>query len=112
VVHLKEKLMALESKRSNPPFSIHSGTAESVAEHRSRLAREQEDSEQRRMEALAGQVSIANNPSERIRIWEQLHGLPMPVSPTHALLKVIAEATDLQIEQVQEVQRARTTRSS
>jgi hypothetical protein len=46
-------------------------------------------------------------PSERIRIWERLHGLPLPRNPTHKLLNVIAAATDLQLEQVQEEQRLR-----
>jgi len=100
------------SKGSNRPFSALSTPAESVAEHRSRLAHEQEIAQQRRTEALAGQVSISNTPSARILIWEQLHGLPLPSSPNHKLLKVIAAATDLQIEQVQEVQKARVARGS
>jgi hypothetical protein len=48
-------------------------------------------------------------PGERIRIWERLHGLPLPLNPTHKLLGVIAAATDLQLEQVQEEQRLRRT---
>ena len=104
--------MIFESKRSNRPYPVLSGTAESVAEHRARLARELEDSQQRRMDAMAGQVSIANSPSERILIWERLHGLPLPRSPSHRLLGVIAAATELQLEQVQEVQRLRVTRGN
>lgn len=99
--------MILESKRSSRAFHALPHIGESVAEHRARLAREQEETQQRRSEALAGQVSTVNNPSERIRIWERLHGLPLPCSPTHKLLGVIAAATDLQLEQVQEVQRLR-----
>jgi hypothetical protein len=100
------------SKGTNRPFSALSTTAESVAEHRARLEHEQEIAQQRRAEALAGQVSIANTPSARILIWEQLHGLPLPRSPDHKLLKVIAAATDLQIEQVQEVQKLRVAGGS
>jgi hypothetical protein len=99
--------MIFEPERSSRPFRAQSRIAESVAEHRTRLAREQEEAQQRRSEALAGQVSIINNPSERIRIWERLHGLALPRSPTHKLLGVIAAATDLELEQVQEVQRLR-----
>jgi hypothetical protein len=80
---------------------------ETIADHRARLARELEETQQRRLEALAGQVSVVNAPSERIRIWEQLHGLPLPRNPTHKLLRVIAAGTDLQLEQVREVQRLR-----
>jgi hypothetical protein len=104
--------MTFEFTRSNRPHAALSGTAESVAEHRSRLAREQEEIQHRRMDALAGQASIVNNPSERILIWERLHGLPLPRSPTHKLLGVIATATDLHLEQVQEVQRLRVARGN
>lgn len=99
--------MIFESERSSRPFRTQSSIGESVADHRARLAREHEEMQQRRSEALAGQVSITNNPSERILIWERLHGLPLPHNPTHKLLRVIAAATDLQVEQVQEVQRQR-----
>ncbi len=103
--------MIFESRRSSRHFTL-SGAPESVAEHRARLAREQEETQQRRSEALASQVSMGNNPSERILIWERLHGLQLPCSPTHKLLEVIAAATDLQLEQVHEVQRLRVTRRS
>jgi hypothetical protein len=101
--------MIFESQRSTRLFRTQSHIGETVADHRARLARELEEIEQRRLQALAGQVSVVNAPSERIRIWEQLHGLPMPRSPGHKLLGVIAAATDLQLEQVQEVQRSRVS---
>ena len=63
--------------------------------------------QQRRTEALTSQVSMTNSPSQRIRIWEKLHGLQLPLSPNHRLLRVIADATQLHIEQVQEVQKLR-----
>jgi hypothetical protein len=94
-------------ERPSRPFRTRSPIGESVAEHRTRLAREHEEIQQRRLEALAGQVSVVNNPSERIQTWERLHGLILPHNPTHKLLRVIAAATDLQLEQVQEVQRLR-----
>jgi hypothetical protein len=81
--------------------------AESIVDHRARLAHEQAEMQQRRLEAQSGQVAIENSPSERIRIWEELHGLPLPRTPTHKLLQIIASATNLQLEQVREVQRLR-----
>ena len=99
--------MRFEYERSSRPFGARPRVVESVAEHRTRLAREHEEKQQRRSEALAGQTSCANDPSERIRIWEQLHGLHLPRNPTHNLLRVIAVATELQLEQVREVQRLR-----
>jgi hypothetical protein len=80
-----------------------------VADYRPRLAHEHAEMQERRQAELAEQVSIRNMPSERIRIWERLHGLPLPRNPTHNLLNVIAAATDLQLEQVLEEQRLRRT---
>ncbi|MFL6601322.1 MAG: hypothetical protein ACJ8R9_08320 [Steroidobacteraceae bacterium] len=87
--------------RSGP----HAG--ELVADYRARLAHEHAERQERRQNELAEQVSIRNMPGERIRIWERLHGLPLPLNPTHNLLSVIAAATDLQLEQVREEQRLR-----
>ena len=80
---------------------------ESIAEHRTRLAREHEEMQQRRLEALSAQVSVLNSPAERVRIWEALHGLTLHRTPNHKLVRTIAAATDLQLEQVREVQRLR-----
>jgi len=104
--------MVFASRRPNRPFSALPAPAESVAEHRTRLAQEQEFAQQRRTEALAGQVAMTNSPSQRILIWEQLHGLPLPRNPDHKVLQVIAFATDLRIEQVQEVQKLRVALGS
>jgi hypothetical protein len=99
--------MVFEFERVGGPARAQLRIGESVVDHRARLAREQAEMEERRSEALAGQVSVVNAPSERIRIWEQLHGLPMPRSPTHKLLRVIAAGTQLRLEQVREVQQQR-----
>jgi hypothetical protein len=99
--------MVFEFERSGEPVRTQLRIGESIADHRARLAREHEEMEQRRSDALAGQVSVVNAPSERIRIWEQLHGLPLPRSPTHKLLRVIAAGTQLRLEQVREVQQQR-----
>lgn len=101
--------MIFKSERSERPFRMQYPITDLTSDHQARLAREQAEAQQRRSEALAGQVSMTNNASERIRIWEDFHGLSMPVTPTHKLLEVIAAATDLQLEQVQEVQRQRTS---
>jgi DNA-binding transcriptional regulator YiaG len=99
--------MVFEFERFKPPLPTHLRIGESMTDLRARLAREHEEMQQRRLEALAAQVSVVNTPSERIRIWEQLHGLPLPSNPAHKLLRVIAGATELQLEQVREVQRLR-----
>jgi hypothetical protein len=99
--------MVFESRNSSRPFGVGPHAGELVADYRARLAHEHAEMQQRREAELAEQVSIRNMPSERIRIWERLHGLPLPRDPTHNLLHVIAAATDLQLEQVQEEQRLR-----
>ena len=99
--------MVFESKGSGRPFGVGPHAGELVADYRARLAHEHAEMQERRQAQLAEQVSIRNMPSERIRIWERLHGLPLPRNPTHKLLSVIAAATDLQLEQVQEEQRLR-----
>jgi hypothetical protein len=99
--------MVFEPGRFKQSSGRQASVGETIADHRARLAREEEELQQRRSEALAEQVSVVNSPSERIRIWERLHGLPLPRSSTHKLLRVIAVATDLQLEQVREVQRQR-----
>jgi hypothetical protein len=96
-----------ETKGSVRPFGVGPHAGELIADYRARLAHEQAEVQQRRLAELAEQVSIRNMPSERIRVWERLHGLPLPRNPTHNLLSVIAAATDLQLEQVQEEQRLR-----
>jgi hypothetical protein len=99
--------MVFESRGSSRPFGVGPHAGELVADYRARLAHEHAERQERRQTELAEQVSIRNMPSERIRIWERLHGLPLPRNPTHNLVSVIAAATDLQLEQVQEEQRLR-----
>ena len=99
--------MVFQPEGADGPARAQIRIGETIVDHRARLAREHAEMEQRRSEALAGQVSVVNAPSERIRIWEQLHGLPLPRSPTHKLLRVIAAGTQLRLEQVREVQQQR-----
>jgi hypothetical protein len=106
-VQFQEYAMVFETRGSSRPFGVGPHAGELVADYRARLAHEQAERQQRREAELAEQVSIVNMPSERIRIWERLHGLPLPRDPQHNLLSVIALATDLELEQVQEEQRAR-----
>jgi hypothetical protein len=107
VTILQEYAMVFESRGSGRPFGVGPHAGELVADYRARLAHEHAEMQERRQAELAEQVSIRNMPAERIRIWERLHGLPLPRNPTHKLLSVIAAATDLQLEQVQEEQRIR-----
>jgi hypothetical protein len=99
--------MVFESWISGRPFAPGPNAGELMADYRARLAHEHAEALERRQAELAEQVSIRNAPGERIKIWERLHGLPLPRDPTHNLLSVIAAATDLELEQVHEEQRLR-----
>jgi hypothetical protein len=71
-----------------------------ASDHRERLARQ-------RAEELTAQRSPLNGPDARVKIWERLHQVQMPVDPAHRLLNVIAKQTDLHLTDVLEVQRQR-----
>jgi hypothetical protein len=102
---------------STMPWSFEKATAppassEIVREHRARIALEEREKADRRQLELAEQRSSLNSPEMRIRAWEKLHALRLPTDATHPVLDVIAVATRLTLEQVQEEQRARAARRS
>lgn len=78
-----------------------------VAEHRLRVQRAEEEQAAIRASELAAQVSPANDAEKRIRIWEQRHALRLPRSSGHVLVKVIATQTRLTVSDVHEEQRRR-----
>jgi hypothetical protein len=82
--------------------------SEIVRDHRARIALEEREKADRRRLELAEQHSDLNSPQVRIRAWEKVHGLRLPTDATHPVLDVIAVATRLTLEQVQEEQRIRT----
>jgi hypothetical protein len=81
---------------------------ELITDYRARLAHERLQAIEVRQLELYEQSSSLNAPEARIRIWERLHELSLPRDPTHRLLRVVAAATDLTLEQVQEEQRLRS----
>ena len=79
-----------------------------MRDYRQRLADEQyERAERKRME-LAEQRSELSDAKARIQAWEKAHALRLPTSPTHPVLKVIAEATALSLQEVLDEQRQRS----
>ena len=97
--------MPLEPKSLDDVFALPAD----VAEHRTRIEREQQERAAERQQQIAQQSSPFSNPEERIQLWEKLHGLRLPRSATHKLLRVIAEQTDLSMQQVLEVQQRRAS---
>ena len=51
-----------------------------------------------------------NSPEMRIRAWEKLYELRLPVDANHPVLDVIAMSTHLTLDQVRDEQRARAER--
>jgi hypothetical protein len=74
------------------------------------LAADAEARAAKRREDLAELRSDLNTPEQRIRAWERVHGLTLPLNPNHPILDVIAVKTRLTMEQVQDVQRAEAAR--
>jgi hypothetical protein len=67
----------------------------SVAERRAAVLLADEARAAERRRELDTQTSPAKDPQERIRIWERLHALRLPVQATHPLVAIIASDTEL-----------------
>jgi len=93
----------LFSPQSAPPAT----PGELINDYRSRLALEQFRAAERRQQEMAEQSSTLNPPEVRIRAWERVHGVRLPVDPAHPVLRVVASATELTLAQVHEEQRKR-----
>jgi hypothetical protein len=74
--------------------------AELAAERREQIALEQAALQADKERNLARQRSIDTPPAARIALWESRHGLALPRDPKHPLMRIIAEGTDLDVEQV------------
>ena len=70
------------------------------ADFRARIARRQAEAAEVRQRELIEQASTINSPDLRIRIWERLHEITMPLDSKHRLLGVIAAQTGLTMAEV------------
>jgi hypothetical protein len=95
--------MALSAFGSRMAFA----TIETASEHRQRVQKLLVEGEQQRQVAVNQQRSSSLTPPQRIRHWERLHSTALPSASNHALLQVIAQQTDLMLEQVQAEQQRR-----
>jgi len=80
-------------------------------DHRERMEIERLEAEERRQRQLSEQASLLNDPPARVRAWERAHGLTLPRAAGHPVLAVVAEATQLTLEQIRDEQRRRATAS-
>jgi hypothetical protein len=81
-----------------------------VTTYAERVAIEALERAERRRIDRAEQASMHNAPDVRIRAWEKLHGLRLPLAVDHPVLDQVAAATGLTLAQVQEEQAARLAR--
>lgn len=74
------------------------------------LAVEADAKAARRVADLEELRSDQKSPEERIRAWERVHGLALPLDPNHPILDAIAIKTRLTLQQVQAVQQEHAAR--
>ena len=77
-------------------------------DRRAAVLRDEQARQEMRQSKIDALTSPFAEPSERIRLWEELHGLRLPRSADHRLVRVIAQRTALTTQQVHEEQRRRS----
>ena len=82
---------------------------ETNLDYRACIAAHQAEVAQRRQQELVEQSASVNSPGSRIRIWERLHQVGLPRSPSHRLVEVIAAQTGLTCEEVRDEQQLRAS---
>ena len=98
----------MRNERSFPAFEVGGTT---TTDRRAELKRQELVRAEERQRRLAEQTSPQHTAEQRIRIWEELHGLGLPQSTTHKLLRLIASHTALTLEQVRAEQQRRRAAS-
>lgn len=93
--------------RVNPFLADTDHSSSGLADRKAAVLRDAEDRATARAEKIAAQASPFTSPHQRISLWEKLHGLALPQSPTHKLVEVIARQTDLSVREVQDEQTRR-----
>jgi hypothetical protein len=82
-------------------------STEFLRAHREHLSFEADQRAQQRRTQLTEQRSNLNAPNVRIRIWEKVHELRLPLDPMHGIVDVVAAATGLTLSQVRQEQQVR-----
>jgi len=88
-------------------FPVGSAAGDIIREHRARVAMEAAERTEKRRAEQAEQRATSSAPEMRIRVWEKVHGLRLPLDATHPIVAVVATETLLTLAEVQEEQRAR-----
>jgi hypothetical protein len=86
------------------PESFMTAVIEDPDEKRALEEQERERARAQRYEELRSEF---NSTAVRIRAWEKLHGLQLPTSSLHPVLRVISAATGIPIAAIREEQQLR-----
>jgi hypothetical protein len=73
---------------------------DNIAERRAAAEHAIAEREEWRQSQILSQRAEGKAPEDRIKVWEQLHGLDLPRARGHKLLLVIAEQTQLAVTDV------------
>lgn len=88
----------------NPPIHTANLVGLDVGDRRAAIQRAEEERAELRRSKIEAQAAPSTTPEERIRVWEDLHGLRLPRNADHKLIRVIARDTALTVRQVNEEQ--------
>jgi hypothetical protein len=89
------------------PIDIRASGGMSTAERRAAIQAARESKAAARKLEFEQLASATRTPAERIDSWEQMHELRLPDSLEHPLIRVIAAATALTMDEIRAEQRAR-----
>lgn len=88
----------------------HYTAVELLADHRERLALEEEERARKRVSRLEELRSEITSVPDRIRAWEKMHGLRLPSDPAHPILGFISSTTGVPLSSLRDEQQARRAR--
>ena len=97
----------MDSELGRAPHALSMPPGESVAEHKARIARQATEQQQQRERDRLEQRSLDLSAEQRLRLWERLHQLRIPLELPSALGTLIAGDTGLSFQQVREAVKAR-----
>lgn len=78
-----------------------------MRDHRARMVFARDQAMERRKRAIEDQRCGALTAPERVVMWENLHQVRLPTDPEHQILVLVAQQTELRLDEVREVQRNR-----
>lgn len=95
--------------RGDSPFDPTLTLTANPAERRQMAQRAELERAELRQREIDAQRAPHALPQERIRIWESLHALRLPLAQEHPLVAIIANQTQLSIDDIKDEQGRRAS---